>query len=213
MHYHTVELQFDKLEGGLRKSQGKTKPQWHHFELSFCQIHICSRVHKPRMHSLCMSLLVLFGIDCIKDRRLCDPKAGSSACHSCLCEWCVSGGEAWGAGGWGLGVDGRVRACTGVPTGVGCGRGVGLAVLHCGGHCMRCCYCSLSSVQVSFFLELAYVLLVPDSLVAEPVGYLGERAEGEPRCQTSSSQGTVHWAVWLFQDVWVHQVPNSQPLQ
>lgn len=61
-----------------------------------------------------------------------------------------------------------------LPTGVGRGGRVGLAVLHGGGGRVRRVHGRLGGVQVGLLLELADVLLVPDPLVAEPVGYLHE---------------------------------------
>lgn len=49
---------------------------------------------------------------------------------------------------------------------------VGLVVLHGCGHCVRGCHGCLCSIEVGFFLKLADILLVPDSFVAKPVGYL-----------------------------------------
>lgn len=66
-----------------------------------------------------------------------------------------------------------------VPTGVRCGRGVRLAVLRCNGCSLCRIYSSLGGVQVGLLLKLADIFLVPDALVAEPVGYLCERRAGE----------------------------------
>lgn len=65
-----------------------------------------------------------------------------------------------------------------MPTGVRCGRGVGLAVLHCSGCSVCRIYGSLGGIQVGLFLKLADIFLVPDPFVAKPVGYLCARAEG-----------------------------------
>ena len=92
-------------------------------------------------------------------------------------------------------IEGRSFSClyAGVPTRVRCGRGVGLAVLHCSGCSVCCIYSSLGGIQVGFFLKLADIFLVPDPFVAKPVGYLCGRAEEEEqRSQTSSSHDTVH---------------------
>lgn len=59
-----------------------------------------------------------------------------------------------------------------VRTGVWCGGGVCLVVLDGRGHGMRCSHSRLCCVQIGFFLELPNVLLVPDSLIAKPVGHL-----------------------------------------
>lgn len=66
-----------------------------------------------------------------------------------------------------------------MPTRVGRGGRVGLAVLHGGGGRVRRVHGRLGGVQVGLLLELADVLLVPDALVAEPVGYLRERSRTE----------------------------------
>lgn len=106
--------------------------------------------------------------------------------------------------------------CAGVPTGVGSGRGVGLAVLHCSRCSMRCIYSCLGGVQVGFFLKLADVFLVPDPFVAKPVGYLRGRAQGGG-AEESDVKQPQHRALSSMIvsrcHVWVHQVPNSQPLQ
>lgn len=104
----------------------------------------------------------------------------------------------------------------GVPTGVRCGRGVGLAVLHCSGCSMCCIYSSLGGIQVGFFLKLADIFLVPDPFVAKPVGYLCGRAEGGGAEESDVKQPQHHALSSVIVSrchVWVHQVPNSQPLQ
>lgn len=92
----------------------------------------------------------------------------------------------------------------GMPTGIGSGGGVGLAVLHSGGCSVCRVHGGLGGVQVGLFLKLADVFLVPDPFVPEPVGYLcvgDSRGRRSKRCQMSSSYNSVHSAVWLFQDV------------
>lgn len=104
----------------------------------------------------------------------------------------------------------------GVPTGVRCGRGVGLAVLHCSGCSVCCIYSSLGGIQVGFFLKLADIFLVPDPFVAKPVGYLCGRAEGggAEKSDVKQPQHRALSSVIVSRcHVWVHQVPNSQPLQ
>lgn len=59
-----------------------------------------------------------------------------------------------------------------VRTRVWRGGRVGLVVLHGCGYCVRSRHGCLRSVEVGFFLKLADILLVPDSFVAKPVGYL-----------------------------------------
>lgn len=86
----------------------------------------------------------------------------------------------------------------GVPTRVGSGGGVGLAVLHCSGCSVRRIHSSLGGIQVGLFLKLADVFLVSDPFVAEPVGYLrvgDRRGRRSKRSQTSSSHSSVHSAV------------------
>lgn len=102
-----------------------------------------------------------------------------------------------------------------MPTGVGCGRGVGLAVLHCSGCSVCRIYSSLGGIQVGFFLKLADIFLVPDPFVAKPVGYLRGRAEGGGAEESDVKQAQHHAlssATVSRCHVWVHQVPNSQPL-
>lgn len=104
----------------------------------------------------------------------------------------------------------------GVPTRVRCSRGVGLAVLHCSGCSMCRVYSSLGGVQVGFLLKLANIFLVADALVAEPVGYLRGRAQrgGAEESDVKQPQQRALSSVTLSRcHVWVHQVPNSQPLQ
>lgn len=60
----------------------------------------------------------------------------------------------------------------GVPTGVGCGGGVGLAVLHRSSGSLCCVDGGLGGVQVSLFLKLSDIFLVANPFVAEPVGDL-----------------------------------------
>lgn len=106
--------------------------------------------------------------------------------------------------------------CAGVPTGVGCGRGVGLAVLHCSGCSVCCIYSSLGGIQVGLFLKLADIFLVPDPFVAKPVGYLCGRAEGGGAEESDVKQPqhrALSSVIVSRCHVWVHQVPNSQPLQ
>lgn len=103
------------------------------------------------------------------NRRHCDPRAGSTACRS------------HGAGENKAEEKGTflVLDLNAVPTGVRCGRGVRLAVLRCNGCSLCRIYSSLGGVQVGLLLKLADVFLVPDALVAEPVGYLCERRAEE----------------------------------
>lgn len=49
---------------------------------------------------------------------------------------------------------------------------IGLVVLNGGGDCVCGRHGSLCGIEVGFFLKLADILLVPDSFVAKPVGYL-----------------------------------------
>lgn len=62
-----------------------------------------------------------------------------------------------------------------VRTRVWCGGGVCLVVLDGRGHGVRCGHSRLCCVEIGFFLELPNVLLVPDSLIAKPVGHLQRR--------------------------------------
>lgn len=119
----------------------------------------------------------------------------------------------------GLEVQGRfsfLSMRSGVPTGVRRGRGVGLAVLHCSSCSMGCVYSRLGSIQVGLFLKLADIFLVPDPFVAKPVGYLRGRAQGGG-AEESDVRQPQHRALSSVTvsrcHVWVHQVPNSQPLQ
>lgn len=66
-----------------------------------------------------------------------------------------------------------------LPTRVRRGRGVCLAVLRRNGCSLRRVDGGLGGIQVGLLLKLADVFLVPDALVAEPVGYLCERRAGE----------------------------------
>lgn len=89
-----------------------------------------------------------------------------------------------------------------VRTRVWCGGGVCLVVLDGRGHGVRCGHSRLCRVEVGFFLELPDVLLVPDSLIAKPVGHLQWREVGRVkdtkhltwqstmplRCQVQSSK-------------------------
>lgn len=79
----------------------------------------------------------------------------------------------------------------GEPTGVGCGRGVGLAVLHCSGCSVCCIYSGLGGIQVGLFLKLADIFLVPDPFVAEPVGYLCEHSRRRRRSRGVRRQGAT----------------------
>lgn len=135
----------------------------------------------------------LHGIKCLTDRRRCDGRAGSRACH------CVSGAREREreAGRQAAGSRGREveRRCfclyAGVPTGVGRGGRVGLAVLHRGGCGVGRVYGGLGGVQVGLFLKLADIFLVADPFVAKPVGHLCGASRGEARgSQTSRSHST-----------------------
>lgn len=59
-----------------------------------------------------------------------------------------------------------------VRTRVWCGGGVCLVVLDGCGHGVCCGHSRLCRVEIGFFLEFPDVLLVPDSLIAKPVGHL-----------------------------------------
>lgn len=136
----------------------------------------------------------LFSINRLIDQRQRDPQAGSRACHS---------DSAWELG-RGKGFILCFYLNAGAPTRVGCGRGIGLTVLSCSGCSLCCIYSSLGSVQVGLFLKLADIFLVPDALVAKPVGYLcreEQEKEEEQRSQMSNSHSSMHWTVELFQDV------------
>ena len=93
------------------------------------------------------------------------------------------------------------------------GGGVGLAVLHGGGHGVGCRYGGLGGVEVGLFLELADVFLVADSLVAEPVGDLREGHRGSLCVRTSDRHCALSSVIASRCHVWLHQVPNSQPTQ
>lgn len=67
---------------------------------------------------------------------------------------------------------GRVGSQRPVRTGVWRGGRVGLVVLHGCGYGVRGRHGCLCGIEVGFFLKLADILLVPDSFVAKPVGYL-----------------------------------------
>lgn len=68
-----------------------------------------------------------------------------------------------------------------VRTRIWCGGGVGLVVLDGRGHGVRCSHSRLCRIQIGFLLELPDVLLVPDSLIAKPVGHLQWREVGRVR--------------------------------
>lgn len=216
MELHTIALQMTE---SWQKVKGKQIP-WHHFEILLLfflpKIHVFS-VHKSGTDSLCMTLL---GINCLIDRRHCDPQAGSRACHSCL--WMVHERVRHVGSRLRAEVEGRsffvffFCLYAGVPTGVRCGRGVGLAVLHCSGCGVCRIYSSLGGIQVGLFLKLADIFLVPDPFVAKPVGYLCGRAEGGGAEESDVKQPqhrALRSVIVSRCHVWVHQVPNSQPLQ
>lgn len=66
----------------------------------------------------------------------------------------------------------RLEHSSWVRTRIWCGGGVGLVVLDGGSHGVRCSHGRLCRVEIGFLLELPNVLLVPDSLIAKPVGHL-----------------------------------------
>lgn len=80
--------------------------------------------------------------------------------------------ELWDRGFVARGCLGLRREGRPVRTGIWRGGRIGLVVLHRCGHCVCGCHGCLGSVEVGFFLKLADILLVPDSFVAKPVGYL-----------------------------------------
>ncbi len=74
----------------------------------------------------------------------------------------------------------------------------------------------LHGIEVGLLLELANVFLVADSFVAKPVGYLCGRAEGGGAEESDVKQPqhrALSSVIVSRCHVWVHQVPNSQPLQ
>ena len=104
---------------------------------------------------------------------------------------------ACGTGLCGIRLPGLRREWAPVRTRVWRGGRIGLVVLHSCGHCVCGCHGCLCRVEVGFFLKLADILLVPDSFVAKPVGYLQitrswvrRREVRVGRSQTSRNYGT-----------------------
>lgn len=87
LHWHCVPLYYRWQEVDTKSEENKSHGIILNSSPLFYppKIHVFS-VHKSGTFSLCMSLL---SINCLINRRHCDPQAGSRACHSCQCEWCM----------------------------------------------------------------------------------------------------------------------------
>lgn len=86
----------------------------------------------------------------------------------------------------------RLEGSRQVRTRVWGGGGVGLVVLDSRGHGVRCSHGRLCRVEIGFLLELPDVLLVPDSLIAKPVGHLQGTEVGRAKdMKCSAGQSTT----------------------
>lgn len=92
---------------------------------------------------------------------------------------------------------GRVGSERPVRTGVWRGGRVGLVVLHGCGYSVRSRHGCLCGIEVGFFLKLADILLVPDSFVAKPVGYLqsAETWVKGKRGQRGKKESNFQWSL------------------
>lgn len=83
-----------------------------------------------------------------------------------------------------------------VRTRVWCGGGVCLVILDSCCHGVCCSHSCFCSIKIGFFLKLPYILLVPDSLIAKPVGYLlVGRRKGENSQASDSVQQEEVWSL------------------
>lgn len=92
--------------------------------------------------------------------------------------------------GWSFRACGRcLSGCVGsahaILTRVWRGGWVGLVVLHGCGHCVCGCHGCFCSIEIGLLLKFADVLLVPDSFVAKPVGYLSRTGHEIGRVEKS----------------------------